>query len=706
VQQHSKIKMRTTTLRNTIIAVLASGGLLNAQLPCGSDDYNRRLIQQHPAEVAIAQAQLDADKNAMFQNGDNRAATYIIPVVFHIVHDYGIENISDAQILDEMAILNRDFQKQNPDTVAVIPEFQNIIGNVSIEFRLATLDPEGNCTNGIDRIPSKKTNNGDDGSKLNGWPRRNYLNVWVVKSIGAQGVAGYAYQPASVTGMGAAVDGIIILHDYIGSIGTGTPYTSRALTHEVGHWLDLSHPWGNTNSPGVACGDDGIPDTPQTKGFQTCPTPAQAIICDTVGIGTIENYQNFMEYSYCSHMYTEDQVLAMHAALNSNVSDRNHLWITSNLIATGTYVLAPSVCAPKADFHSNRLMVCEGGTITFYDDSWNGTVSNRTWTFAGGSPSTSTSASPVVTYNAAGWYPVKLSVSNANGSDSLTRTGYIIVGNPYGEIVGPIQENFDNNPNVLNNGWYVMNYNNDAIYWHQTNVGGFSGTNSVVVDNFNNTTGEVDDLISPQYDLRFMTGLQMTFRCAFASQVQDTGYITEKLRIMVSTNCGQSWSVLSTKQGSTLLSAGLVPGYFIPTNDPQIWKLITINIAAQYAQAKTRFKFEWTGGQYGNEFYIDDINITGTNVGVNEVSNVSYLDLFPNPAQDNGSVKFAVKESEHVKITLTDLNGRVIQQISDETFGQGEHIVNFSTAELASGMYMVTVDDGTTRQVKKLAVNH
>ncbi|MDQ3109788.1 MAG: M43 family zinc metalloprotease [Bacteroidota bacterium] len=701
--------MRTTTFRATIIALLASGGLLNAQLPCGSDDYNRRLKEQHPAEVEAAQAQLDADKNFMFQNGENRAAaTYIIPVVFHIVHDYGIENISNAQVLDQMAILNRDFQKLNADTTLVIQEFEGIVADVSVEFRLANLDPEGNCTNGIDRIPSKKTNNGDDGSKLNGWPRRNYLNVWVVKSIGASGVAGYAYQPASVTGLGAAVDGIIILHDYIGSIGTGSPNNSRALTHEIGHWLDLSHPWGNTNSPGVACGDDGIPDTPKTKGFNLfCPTnSSQAIICDTVGPGVVENYQNFMEYSYCSYMFTEDQALAMHAALNSNISDRNHLSTTNNLIATGTYVIAPSVCAPKADFHSNRLMVCEGGTITFYDDSWNGTVTNRTWSFPGGSPSTSAVTSPVVTYNAAGWYPVTLTVSNVNGSDSLIRSGYIIVGNPYGEIVGPIQEGFDNSPNTLLNGWYVLNYNNDGIYWHQTNAGSLSGTSCVVLDNYNNTTGEIDDLVSPQYDLRFMTGITLTFRSAFASQVQDTGYITEKLRVLVSTNCGQSWSTLTTKQGSTLLSAGLVPGYFIPTNDPQIWKLTTVNIAATYAQARTRFKFEWTGGQYGNQFYIDDINITGTNVGISEVSNVSYFDLFPNPAQDNSSIKFGVKESQQVKITLTDLNGRVVTQIADENFSQGEHVVNFSTAGLAAGMYMVTVDDGTTKQVKKLAVNH
>lgn len=702
--------MRTTTIRNTIIALLATGGVLNAQLPCGSDEYNRRMKQQHPVEVQQAQDQLDVEKATLIQNGEGAqraAATYVIPVVFHIVHDYGIENISDAQILDEMAILNRDYQKLNADTSFVIPEFQNIIANVSIEFRLATIDPEGNCTNGIDRIPSKKTNNGDDGSKLNPWPRRSYLNVWVVKTIGASGVAGYAYQPASVVGLGAAVDGIIILHDYIGSIGTGAPGTSRALTHEVGHWLDLSHPWGNTNNPGVACGDDGIPDTPQTKGYNLfCPSnPSQAIICDTVGPGTVENYQNFMEYSYCSRMFTDDQALAMHAALNSNISDRNHLWTTANLIATGTYTTTPVTCAPKVDFHPNRYMVCEGGTITFDDDSWNGPVTSRSWSFPGGTPSTATTASPVVTYSTAGLYPVSLRVSNANGADSITRYGYIIVGVGYGEFAGPIQEGFEST-NALNLGWHSINYNNDAIYWHQTNVGGATGTGSVVLDNYNNSTGEIDDLISPMYDLRYMTGITMTFKVAFASTIQDTGYITERLRVLASTNCGQSWTQIMTRQGSTLLSAGLVPGYFIPTNDPQIWKTITVNVGSSYATARTRFKFEWQGGQFGNEFYIDDINITSTNVGINEVSNVNFFDVYPNPVQDNGSVKFTMKESEHVKITLTDLNGRVIQQISDETFNQGEHVVSFSTAELASGLYLVTVDDGTSKQVKKLSVNH
>ncbi|MEO5644230.1 MAG: M43 family zinc metalloprotease [Bacteroidia bacterium] len=696
--------MRTTTLRNTIIALLASGGLLNAQLPCGSDEYNRRMKALHPVEVQQAQDQLDQEKTEMIQNGRNRATvSYIIPVVFHIVHDYGIENISKAQILDQMAILNRDYQRLNTDLSVVIPQFQGIIGDVQVEFRLATIDPDGNCTDGIDRIASKRTNNGDDGSKLNPWPRRSYLNVWVVKTIGASGVAGYAYQPASVSGLGANIDGIIILHDYIGSIGTSSPGTSRALTHEIGHWLDLSHPWGNTNSPGIACGDDGIPDTPQTKGWDHCPTPAQAKVCDTA---IVENYQNFMDYSYCSHMFTEDQVLAMHAALNSATSDRNHLWTTTNLMQTGTFTTTPSVCAPKADFHPNRFMVCEGGTITFTDDSWNGTVTSRTWTFPGGTPATSTSLSPIVTYNTAGQYPVTLSVTNANGSDAITKQGYIIVGVASGEVTGPIMEGFDNT-NALNNGWYVQNYNNDGIYWHQTNAAAWSGTGAVVIDNYYNQTGEVDDLISPQYDLRFMTSIKMSFKVAFASQVQDTGRITEKLRILGSVNCGQSWAVITIKPGSTLISGGLVPGYFIPAQgDTLVWKRIVVTVPATYAASRTRFKFEWTGGNYGNEFYIDDININSVNVGIDEISSVSYFDLFPNPAQDNSSIKFNLKESEHVKITMTDLNGRVVKQISDENFSLGEHVVAFSTAELAAGMYLVTIDDGTSKQVKKLSVNH
>ncbi|HMZ95407.1 MAG TPA: hypothetical protein PLD56_12880, partial [Chitinophagales bacterium] len=97
----------------------------------------------------------------------------------------------------------------NTDTSAVVNAFKSNIANIGIEFRLAQKDPQGNCTNGIDRIASPLTYLGNDAAKLNPWDRRKYLNVWVVKTM-EDGVAGYAYKPVSVSGVNYHIDGIII----------------------------------------------------------------------------------------------------------------------------------------------------------------------------------------------------------------------------------------------------------------------------------------------------------------------------------------------------------------------------------------------------------------------------------------------------------------------------------------------------------------
>ncbi|MCC7050818.1 MAG: hypothetical protein IT239_03445, partial [Bacteroidia bacterium] len=298
---------------------------------------------------------------------EQQTGPYIIPIVFHIIHQYGSENISDAQVLDEVRILNLDFRKLNADTTAIVPEFKGIAADANIEFRLAQKDPNGNCTNGIDRIASVQTNIGDDGSKLNPWDRKKYLNVWVVKTI-SSGAAGYAYYPSSVNGS-PSIDGIIILSSYIGSVGTGNAVTSRALSHEIGHYLNLPHVWGDTNQPGVACGDDGVADTPVTKGYTSC-TLNNAISCTP---GVVENIQNYMEYAYCQNMFTAGQAIRMQAALNSSISGRSTLWSATNLTATGVDNVNPSVCSPKADFTpGNYTVICQGSAITFKEVSSNG----------------------------------------------------------------------------------------------------------------------------------------------------------------------------------------------------------------------------------------------------------------------------------------------------------------------------------------------
>ena len=278
----------------------------------------------------------------------SRAAEYdyIIPVVFHILHQNGEENITNKEVHDAMRILNEDFKLENFDTSITIPAFQNAMGDARIEFRLARKDPNGNPTNGIDRINTSLTNNAGEGSKLNVWPRNTYLNIWIVKSI-ASGAAGYTFLPSGAH-RNPNRDGIILLYNYVASIRTGTPGRSRALTHEIGHWLNLPHPWGGTNNPGLASNcsdDDGVFDTPNTVGWRSCNLSGTTC-------GSLDNVQNFMDYSYCSTMFTRGQVSRMRAAVNTWVAERNALVSQANNLKAGVLDLV------AAEFESDKRAIC------------------------------------------------------------------------------------------------------------------------------------------------------------------------------------------------------------------------------------------------------------------------------------------------------------------------------------------------------------
>ncbi len=205
--------------------------------PCSTDQAMKEFIQNNPQ--AIQRMNNFEQFAAQFKVQHKTTGTgpdYIIPVVFHVIHNYGSENISDAQIIDGVNAMNEDFRKLNEDTSAIVNAFLGIAADTKIEFRLAKLDPNGNCTNGIERIASTKTYNADNSSKFNPWPRNKYLNIWTVYNL-ASGAAGYAYYASG--NPSPAIDGIIILADYVGTIGTGTKTRSVALSHEAAHCFNL-----------------------------------------------------------------------------------------------------------------------------------------------------------------------------------------------------------------------------------------------------------------------------------------------------------------------------------------------------------------------------------------------------------------------------------------------------------------------------------
>ncbi len=265
---------------------------------CGTYTHQEEIFKMYPeledryyAHRLLLNSKMEASAN--IKSGE---VLYTIPVVFHILHLYGSENISDDQVYDAMRVINEEFNSADPDSTNVIAQYADMIGNGQIEFKLAAVDPYGNCTNGIEHIYSHETLNGDAFSKIHQWNRSRYLNIWVVDIVGQAGAAAYATQPASTDGTGFWLDGVLGNYTYVGSIGASNPGKEHVLTHEIGHYLSLDHVWGGTNDPEVACGDDGVPDTPITKGHNNCST-VYDVDCNNVTIDTLYTFADVIPTS-------------------------------------------------------------------------------------------------------------------------------------------------------------------------------------------------------------------------------------------------------------------------------------------------------------------------------------------------------------------------------------------------------------------------
>jgi PKD repeat protein len=660
---------------------------LHAQVktPCGADEANKRMETLYPNEVRKANQQLEDETIAFAQRKSASAANYTIPVVFHILHTYGTENISDDQVKDAITILNRDFNKQNPDTANIVAAFQSIAANVGIEFKLAQLDPQGNCTNGIDRIYTPLTNIGDDDAKLNLWPRNKYLNIWVVKNV-SSGAAGYSMYPSTVQGnSGALVDGIMILSNYVGSIGTGSPSRSRSITHEVGHWLNLRHTWGNTNSPGVASNcsaSDNVADTPTTIGWTSCNLNGSS--CSSA----LDNVQNYMEYSYCSNMFTEGQKTRMLTALNSNTASRSNLWSAANLIATG--VNNTSVCAPLADFYAETPQVCVNSTVNFFDDTNLADATSWSWSFPGGNPSTSNSQNPSVQYATAGTYEVTLTVSNANGSNSITKSNYVDILASTADITSSTYfESFETLTINPASNWAINNVDGGSA-WAITSTSAYTGSKSLKLSNINSTPGSIDEFITPSIDLTQFTSPRLYYRIAYASLTGTAGvdFQSNSMQLLSSTDCGKTWGVRRNYTETSMATVAAQDASFTPTNQSQ-WRLDNINLSLFAGYNNVQFKFKFEAGE-GNNIYIDDINMN-LSTDITELDHLkNNFSIFPNPAENEAVIYFTTENLAQVKVKVIDVLGKEVYTEQLANLNSGNHNITINKAQLnAAGIYFV-----------------
>ena len=659
--------------------------------PCSANDLAglSRFHHNDPVElarIAQAEAELEAFTTnwALEQTGAERV-DYTIPVVFHIIHNNGVENISDEQVYDAIRVLNDDYNKLNLDWPNVRPEFLGLVADIGITFKLATKDPQGNCTKGITRTVSPLTNDGTQTMKdLIQWPRNKYLNIWVAAS--ADGAAGYTYRPGSVANWSEA-DGIVVLHTYTGAIGTSSPSHSRTLTHEVGHWLNLKHCWGDSNDPGLeenCSDDDSVTDTPNTIGWTSCFLAGAS--CGSA----IDNVENYMEYSYCSKMFTTGQKTRMLAALASGTAQRNQLTTASNLTATGVND-TPVLCA--AEFTSSATLVCAGSTVTFTDVSYHG-VTSRNWSFPGGTPATSTDENPSVVYDQAGTYNVQLTVSD--GSNTLTSTQNLavtVLANP--GIPAPLAEGFENVAALNGPEWYTVNPNADNTFG-VTSTAAYTGTKSTRILNTAAMSGNVDELLSRSFDMTDAEAIILTFRHAFARRNSTNDDI---LSLYVSNDCGANWALRKIMRGSTTLTTGgNVTGTFVPNGAAQWGYTEVTNIGSSNHVANFRFKFVFESNG-GNTLYLDDINLNGMPVGVEDLaSGTTGLSIMPNPTNGNAQVLFDMRKAGAVRVEVVDALGRTVQRSDLGLRPVGEQRITLDATALARGTYVVrlSTDNGTS----------
>ena len=666
---------------------------------CGQWKMEQAFFNAHPEQRAIAE-QADARLEWETRNflDANRDELIVIPVVFHVIHYNGPENISDEQVLSGIEVMNRDFRKLNPDADDVISEFEGIAADSEIEFRLAQIDPQGDCHTGINRIVSPLTYDGGGEVKdLIQWPRNSYLNIWVVED--ANGAAGYSLYPGSVNGaQGAGNDGIVVAHDYTGNIGTSNNYRSRTLTHEAGHWMNLRHLWGNSNSPGDSenCDmDDQVSDTPVTSGWTSCNVNGSTC-------GSLDNVQNYMEYSYCGRMFSEGQRTRMRAAMNSGVAQRNQLWTPENLEETGVN-LEPILC--EARFGASRQTICVGDTVQFFDDSYHG-VTGWAWEFGDGN--SANDENPFHSFDEPGNYDVTLTVSNAGNEVSLTELGFIQVLDPDGMSL-PFTENFE--AEELDDNWFMVDVSNDGDGWEVTSVAGYTGEQSLRIHNWsNNVEFNRDQLISQAMDMSEAELIQVTYKWAYCykGNNEDEDDTDDRLKVYASPNCGETWSLRRMHRGFTdLPSAPPHPFVFTPNGQDE-WNSYVLEIPySQFYTENFRIMFEFES-RLGNNIFLDDINITAytaSDLLELELGEGVDFEVYPNPAQDEATVSFSTRLMyQTMDIAFMDLTGRTLWSQTQRNVIPGLHLVDLPIVEWSAGTYLVSVVLDGRRFTKQLVI--
>ncbi len=645
----------------TFLFLALSAGLFAQERSCGSMDVLEQQLQQDPDLAARMEAiERHTQHFEQHYNGSDRVVI-TIPVVFHIVHNGDAlgtnENISDALIQAQLDQLNEDFSLTNSDASLIPSIFQSVAANTEIQFCMAQRKPDGSATDGINRVNGGQTSwtvNQIDGNLKPStiWDRTQYLNIWsVVFGGGDAGLLGYAQFP----GGSASTDGVVCLWSSIGSVDMPNPAggvyaRGRTATHEVGHWLNLRHIWGDST-----CGNDFVSDTPvHNTSNGGCPTYPHYSTCSGA---PVEMTMNYMDYTYdaCMYMFTAGQKARMQAVFGAGGSRAS---ITSSQgcvppsgggsCGTPSGLAASSITDNSAVLSWGAVSGATAYNVRFRE------VGTTTWTSGviSGTAATATGLAAGTTYEFQVQADCGGTLGSYSGLTNFTTTG---------GGGGGCQDNFEPN-----------NSRSSSLPLSDIGVD-LSAQIAASGDNdwyrFANTSTQRRirlDLtnLPADYDLRL-------YQNSTLRGTSQNGGTTPEFLIYNTTKVASNWYAY-------------VYGYNGANSNTQCYTL-------RISLSSTNFRTDGTTDGEVTEFEIP-VNVVET----------GFL-MFPNPANTEVTLDVDMDAERQVRVSIMDITGRIVSTNSYDLYKEQSR-VTMDVSALPSGMYVVRVENGKMIGTQKLTI--
>ncbi|MBL7772854.1 MAG: T9SS type A sorting domain-containing protein [Chitinophagaceae bacterium] len=635
-------------MKKLILSLVILGSLIttsNAQRSCGSADVYQHMLQ-HNSEFAQQRALIEQQTADYIANpGAQQRAVVTIPVVFHIIYNTTAQNVSDAQIMSQLTVLNNDFRKLNSDASLVPAAFSGLAADCEINFCLAQQDPSGAPSTGIVRksttVTSFSTNDAMKYTAQGGdniWDRNKYLNIWVCNLSG--GILGYAQFP----GGPAATDGVVITYTGFGTMGTASaPFNKgRTATHEVGHWLNLFHIWGDDGS---ACtGSDQVGDTPN-QGAENYGCPAfPHVSCSNGPNGDM--FMNYMDYTddACMYMFSAGQKSRM-SALFTGTGAR-----VSLLTSPGCTPGNTTTCGVPSSLAATGI-TSTGATLTW------GAVANATsysvqyklssattWT-----TTTATTTSLTLSgLSSSSTYNYQVSTNCASGSSAYSAASSFTTSAP----AGSCSNNYESNNTRATAATIPIN----------TNISSMIGSNGDK-DYFKITTTTAQP----------------------------------KLQVTLTT-LPFDYDMRLYNASGTLIASSVASG---TTNE--IIKYNTATVGSTYYI----YVYGYNGAFSATQCYTLNASTSATNWRLdgseNSLSDKTDLTIYPNPVSDKLTVQYFATAGTHTSGIVYNSIGQRVVTTQEEAI-EGENKLTINTRELKNGIYILELINDGERSVQRFVV--